>query len=80
MSRKGVESALRKADPEAPGEITPNSYKKIAELLGTSLQFIYKSQKKGFLPPDRARTVADAYGIPLADLVSPANRALLNAQ
>lgn len=73
---QGVDQALRKA---GDGTITPESYKKIAELLGVKLQFIYTCRRKGFFPPERARVVSDAYGIPLSELVSAPVRALLNA-
>jgi hypothetical protein len=73
----GIDKALEAA---GGGTLSPDSYKKIAELLGTSTEFIYNCRRKGWFPPERARVVANAYGVPLADLVSPTNRALLNAQ
>lgn len=77
--RDGVDAALKKADPATNGDITPESYKKIAELLGVKLQFIYTCRRKGFFPPERARVVSDAYGVPVSDLVSPQVAALLNS-
>jgi len=74
--KAGVDAALKKAGGD--GDITPESYKKIADLLGVKLQFIYTCRRKGFFPPERARMVSDAYGVPLAELVSPQVAALLN--
>lgn len=75
--KQGVDQALKKASGN--GEVTPESYKKIAELLGVRVQFIYTCRRKGFFPPERARVVADAYGVPLAQLVSPQVAALLHS-
>lgn len=72
----GVDKALRKA---GDGDITPSSFIKIAALLGVKKQFIYTCRRKGFFPPERARVVSDAYGIPLSELVSAPVRALINA-
>jgi hypothetical protein len=55
----------------------PEGHKKIAELLGTSVQFIYGAKRRGFFPVDRARIVADVYAIPLVDLVRSDLRALI---
>lgn len=57
----------------------PEAYKRIAELLGTSLNFVYLSKRRGYFPPERARMISDAYGIPLTDLVSAKLRPLLNS-
>jgi hypothetical protein len=58
----------------------PGAYKALATLLGgVSVQFIYLSQRRGYFPPERARIVADTYGIPLVDLVSARVRPLLNS-
>lgn len=75
--KHGVDQALRKAS--GGDEITPEGYKKIAELLGVKVQFIYTCRRKGFFPPDRARVVSDAYGVPLAHIVSPQVAALLHS-
>lgn len=75
--QRGVDQALLRAG--GTSEITPDSYKKIAELLNVKVQFIYTCRRKGFFPPDRARVVADAYGVPLAHIVSPQVAALLNS-
>jgi len=78
MEENGVNRALRAA---GNGDITPESFKKIADLLGdVSVEFIYNAKRKGYFPPERARVIADAYGIPLIDLVSPKNRALLQTR
>lgn len=71
------ESGVDKAIAAAGGG--PEAYKKIAALLGTELTFIYLSRRRGYFPPDRARVVSDAYGIPLAELVSAKIRPLLNS-
>jgi hypothetical protein len=75
--KDGVDAALKKASGN--GEITPESYKKIAELLGVSVQFIYNAKRKGFFPPERARVISDDYRVPLARLVSPQVAALLHS-
>ncbi len=75
--KEGVDKALRIAG--GSDEITPEGFKKIAALIGTSVEFIYRSRGKGFFPVDRARMIADAYGVPLIELVSDTNRALLNS-
>lgn len=59
----GIERAIDTAGGGAEG------CKAVAQLLGTSVQFIYNSRRKGYLPIDRARVIADTYGVPLADLV-----------
>ena len=57
----------------------PEAYKKIAADIGTSVNFIYLSVGRGYLPPEKARIVSDLYGVPLADLVSAKLRPLLNS-
>lgn len=75
MDQNGIDKALEKT-----GEATFYAQaKKLAELLGVTVQFIYKSQKKGWLPIGRARQVSDAYGIPLDELVRADVRAALIA-
>lgn len=71
--KSGVERAI---DAAGGG---PEAYKKIAALLGTHLNFVYLSKRRGYFPPERARIIADAYGIPLVDLVSAKLRPLLNS-
>jgi hypothetical protein len=41
----------------------------LAALIGTTPQFITNSKRKGYLPLERAKIVADTYGIPLIELV-----------
>ena len=55
----------------------PEAYKKIAHDIGTSLNFVYLSVKRGYLPPERARIASDLYGVPVIDLVSAKVRRLL---
>ena len=57
----------------------PEAYKKLAEQLGVSVNFIYLSKRRGYFPPERGRVIADLYGIPLADLISAKLRPLLNS-
>ena len=75
--REGVDAALRKAG--GTDEVTPEGFKRIAELIGTSTEFVYNCRRKGFFPVDKARMIFDAYGVPLIDLVSDTNRALLKS-
>lgn len=61
----GVEQAIDKAGGGTKGK------QAIAELLGVTEQAINNFSRKGWFPLERARQVADVYGLPLADLVRP---------
>lgn len=75
--RNGVQRAIDKAAGDGTFYAGADA---IAKLLGVKIQFIYAAaNKKGYLPVDRARVVADTYGIPLVDLVKADIRAALNA-
>jgi hypothetical protein len=66
MARKnGVDLALDKAGGG------PEAFKRIADLFEPpiSVPAIYKFRRQGWFPFDRAKVVAQAYGLPLADLV-----------
>lgn len=69
----GVQMAIDAAGGGSEGP------KHLAVLLGTSVQFIYNSRRKGWFPLDRARKIAEVYQLPLADLVKDdVRRALLD--
>ncbi len=68
----GIEQAVNKA-----GE---NGVTVIAELIGTSPQFVSMSKRRGWLPLDKAQIVSDTYGIPLPDLVRKDIAAALRRQ
>jgi hypothetical protein len=54
--------------------------RQLAALFNVTEQAINNFKRKGWFPVDRARVVADAYGIPLADLVrADFRQALLNS-
>ncbi len=74
MSAHGVQKAIDAAGGNGPG------HRKLAEMFGTSVQFIYNAKRKGWLPPERARMVMDTFGVPMRDLVHPDIAALLDAQ
>lgn len=50
----------------------------IAEVLSVSEAFVSKCVKRGWFPVERARTLADKYDVPFANLVQPRLRAFLN--
>lgn len=72
-----MENGVDKAIAAAGGG--PDGKKALAELFGCKVQFINTCLRKGWFPTDRARQVADAYGIPLVDLVRADVRAALIA-
>ncbi|MFL6728085.1 MAG: YdaS family helix-turn-helix protein [Sphingomicrobium sp.] len=55
----GVQQAIDKAGGKKP----------LADLFGVTEQAINRFLTKGYFPLERARQVADVYGIPLADMV-----------
>ncbi len=50
----------------------------IADVLGVAEPFVSKCIKRGWFPIDRARTLADKYGVPFPDLVKPHLRDFIN--
>lgn len=50
----------------------------IADVLSVSEAFVSKCVKRGWFPVERARTLADKYDVPFANLVQPRLRAFLN--
>lgn len=50
----------------------------IAEVLSVSEAFVSKCVKRGWFPVERARTLADKYEVPFANLVQPRLRTFLN--
>lgn len=68
----GVETAIEKAGGGPAGK------KQLASLFGTTVQFVDNCKRKGWFPLERARQVADVYGMPLADLVKSDLRDVLS--
>lgn len=61
MKQTGIDKAVKQA----------GSQEALAEMLGVSQQYISKCQNRGWLPTKRAKQVALAMPIPLAELVHP---------
>lgn len=57
----GIEKAIQAA---GSGDL-------LAEALGVTPQFITNSKRKGYLPLERAKAVAEMHAIPLIELVRP---------
>lgn len=58
----------------------PEGIKELADLLGITVQAIYRFKRKGWFPVDRARAIADRYDLPFRELVRQDIRdALLNS-
>lgn len=71
--KNGVDKAI-----DAAGGGT-NGIAALAKLFTTTPQAVYKFRRQGWFPLDRARVVADTYGVPLAELVRADIRQLLNS-
>lgn len=65
----GIEKAI-----EAAGGQTA-----LAEMLGCSQQNVAKMKSRGFCPVETAEKIAERYGIPVLELVSPSLRAVVEA-
>ena len=63
----GIERAIAAAGSEAA----------LGELLGVTQQAVNRMKKRGYAPRDRVEQIANAFGIPRADLIDPALKGLL---
>jgi hypothetical protein len=70
METNGVKRAIVAAGSQAA----------LGDALGVTKQFIGKSERKGWLPLERAQTASQLYGIALVDLVRPDIAAAMRAQ
>lgn len=80
-TENGVTLVLKAARAEQPDR-TP--HRTVAELLASkgppiTTEAIYGFEKKGYFPPDRAKVLAEEYGLPIEKLINPRFGNLLNA-
>lgn len=57
--KKAIEDAVRQA----------GGYQQLADQLSCSKQFVHASEKRGWLPMEKAKIASSLYGIALVDLV-----------
>lgn len=67
MSQTGITKAV-----DAAGSQTA-----LAELLGVTQQAVSKWEARGWAPLERARQIANAFPIPLKDLIDPKIREMM---